>query len=326
MPFGKAAWPADRRGVDLKRDVDEFLRALEGARGVSPHTLRAYRHDLGEVARDLGRAGVARWEDVRTADLRDHLLRWQEGKPSPATVARRLASVRSLYRHLALQRGFEGNPGAGLRVPRRPRRLPSCLTVDEIRRLLDAVPAPTDWREARDRALLETVYSGGLRASEAVGLDLADVDLIGGSARVRGKGRKERVSPLGPPALRALQAYLDRRRRDRHGRDRHGRDWHGRDAPRRVSRAVFVNRAGTRLTTRSLQRIVRSWVIRAGLAGRVSPHTLRHAFATHLLENGADLRVVQELLGHASLSTTQIYTHLTTRRMREVYRAAHPRA
>jgi integrase/recombinase XerC len=231
---------------------------------------------------------------------------------SKSSVARKLATLRSFYKYLVKNGHLATNPLAAIRTPKQERRLPKFLDVEQIQRLLDA-PSERTLLGARDKAMLETLYSTGMRVSELVGLNLADVDFFGEVVRVSGKGRKQRLSPLGPQALRSLQIFLAKRQGDAR---RGGFD----------PLALFINKHGKRLSTRSVRRKLDKYLDQVGLSRDISPHTLRHSFATHMLNNGADLRAVQELLGHQSLSTTQIYTHLTTNRLKEVYDAAHPRA
>src|SRR5262249_6566997 len=224
------------------------------------------------------------------------------------TIARRIAAVRSWCRFLCRQGTLNANPTDGLRGPRQDKKLPHFLSEDALTRLLEAPPADTPLG-LRDRAILETLYSAGLRVSELTGLNRGDLDLDSGLATVRGKGKRERLALLGPHALQALHAWLAVRPESVRGKD-----------------AVFLNKNGTRLTTRSIARLLAKYLAQAGLDPRTSPHSLRHSFATHLLDRGADIRSVQELLGHRSLATTQIYTHVTTNRLRDSYHQAHPRA
>ena len=290
--------------------MDRFLAYGRTARRWSGHTLEAYASDLTRLCTSLDAQSV---RDVRKVDanrLRQFLAAEKDRGLARATVARVVASVRSLFRWLHRERVVPANPAAALRAPKRHRKLPEPLTRQEIERLL-AVPATGGLVPARARAILEVLYSGGLRVSELTGLDVTDVDLERGVLRVRGKGKKERLAFLGAPAQRALSAYLALRQ----------------TRPRlAASHALIVNQAGGRLSVRGVQRIVAAQLDRAGLAGRGSPHTLRHSFATHLLDAGADLRAVQELLGHSDLNTTQIYTHVTAKKLRDAYDRAHPRA
>jgi integrase/recombinase XerD len=294
--------------------VLDFIAYLEFERGLSRNTLEAYRSDLLQFGRFLeGRELDA--VTASSADVSDFLteLASGNGRPaaSPATIQRKAACLRSFYRHLRREGVRDSDPTATLSGPRRGRRLPKVLNRDEVLRLLEQ-PKGTDPSGLRDRALLELMYACGLRASEAIGVDVQDVDLEGGVLRARGKGSKERVVPIGSKAVDATRIYLAR------GRPKLVRD---REEP-----SVFVNFRGERLTRQGLYKIVRRHAASAGLADRMSPHTLRHTFATHLLAGGCDLRSVQEMLGHADVATTQIYTHLSSQRLKDVYFKAHPRA
>ncbi len=295
--------------------VLDFLAYLEFERGLSRNTLEAYRSDLFQFgrfleARDTSALGA---EPRDVADFLEELARGSAGRPpsSPATIHRKSACLRSFYRHLRRDGLCESDPTATLSAPRRARKLPHVLTRGEIERLL-AQPRGTEPAALRDRALLELMYACGLRASEATGLELGDVDIEEHVLRARGKGSKERVVPIGQAALRALGIYLER------GRPRL--------VGERAETHVFVNFRGGSLTRQGLYKIVRRHALSAGLADRMSPHTLRHTFATHLLAGGCDLRSVQEMLGHADVSTTQLYTHLSSERLKDVYFRAHPRA
>jgi integrase/recombinase XerC len=299
--------------IALERAIDEFLRELASARGASPHTLRAYRADLAELGRFLAAREVREPRAVTHRHLRLYLAHLSERGLARTSIQRKLSAARSWFKQLARRGSIDAHPAHGLRQARVARKLPGCLECGEVERLL-AAPDPQRAVGRRDRALLELLYSAGTRAAETVGLDTTDLDLDRGVARVRGKGNKERLAALGPPAVAALRAYLGDPTRIRGA------------MTRPVSRAVFLNARGGRLTTRSLARIVESAVRAAGIARRVTPHMLRHSFATHLLDRGCDLRSVQELLGHAHLVTTQIYTHVSIKRLKDVYAKAHPRA
>ena len=246
-----------------------------------------------------------------TASVREYLAHLDGFDYSPATMARKIATMRSFYRWLERRGMIQGNPMALIRTPRQAKRLPKAIGVQEVEKLL-AAPDVQTLLGARDRAMLETLYSTGIRVSELVGMDIQDIDEVGQALIVRGKGRRERIVPLGSHAMAALQHYLQMRRRLNH-------ELRGEDS-------VFINKGDSRISARSGRRKVTKYLKEAGLDPEISPHTLRHSFATHLLDNGADLRSVQELLGHQSLSTTQVYTHLTTQRMQEAYNDAHPRA
>ena len=291
--------------------VDRFLAEFGAARGASDHSLRAYRIDLEDFARFQAARGAAEPGAVSPRALRAWLAELDARELARPTIQRRLSAVRSFYKHL-VRRGLVANaPTAGLPRRRGERKLPRSLAKEEVEALL-AAPDATTAAGRRDRALLELLYSAGTRASEAVGLDHGDLDLARGIARVRGKGKKERLAVVGSHAQRALREYLA-------------------DPERPVplasaGNAVFLGPRGTRLVTRTLQRIVEDNALKAGLARKPTPHMLRHSFATHLLDGGGDLRSVQGLLGHAHLTTTQIYTHVSIERLREVYERAHPRA
>ena len=291
--------------------LNAYLHRLESARGASPHTLRAYSRDLHHFLLFLDGRGLKEMSGLNPRTLRAWLGALDDRGLASTTIQRKLSSVRGFLRYLVDEGALETNPALGLRQRRRPRHLPSVLSEEEIASLLQA-PDPETPLGLRDRALLEVMYSAGTRAAETVGLDREDLDLSGGVARVLGKGRKQRLAALGSYAVKALEAYLGAPDRPH---------------PRRTNPdAVFLGQKGTRLTTRSLERIVARHVLGAGIRRHATPHTLRHSFATHLLDRGADLRSVQELLGHAHLVTTQIYTHVSVERLREVYEKAHPRA
>jgi integrase/recombinase XerD len=295
--------------------VADFLAELEFERGLSRNTLDAYRSDLQQLGAFLEARGVP-VEAAEHGDLAGWLsaLAAGDGDRPPAaaaTLQRKTACLRSFFRHLRREGVVAHDPTAELRAPRKTPRLPKVLTRDEVGALL-AAPRGTTPAALRDRALLELMYACGLRASECVGLEVADVDLKSGVLRARGKGGKERMVPVGTKALDALRAYLHRGRPVMAGL--------------RGSRELFLNQRGTGLTRQGLYKIVQGHAKAAGLAEKMSPHTLRHTFATHLLSGGCDLRAVQEMLGHADIATTQIYTHLSAGRLREAYDAAHPRA
>jgi len=303
---------ADQRYEHL---VLDFLAYLEFERGLSRNTLEAYRGDLLQFGRFLDKRDLSAG-DATTVDVGDFLTLLATGdadhRPSsPATIHRKSACLRSFYRHLRREGVRDSDPTAGLSSPRRNRKLPQVLTRGEVERLLSQ-PQGTGPNALRDRALLELMYACGLRASEAIGLELGDVDLDERVLRARGKGSKERIVPMGQAALKALRVYLER-----------GRPGLVKDRP---ETHLFVNFRGGSLTRQGLYKIVRRHATTAGLADRMSPHTLRHTFATHLLAGGCDLRSVQEMLGHADVATTQLYTHLSSERLKDVYFKAHPRA
>ena len=310
-----AVLPATSASRALEHHLLDFLAYLEFERGLSRNTLEAYRSDLLQLGAHLERQGVdvLAVEHSHLAAFLDDLASGAGGRPpvAPATLQRKAACLRSFYRHLRREGILDRDPTADLRAPRKSQRLPHVLSRAEVGRLL-AAPAGTDPPTLRDRALLELMYACGLRASEATGLDVRDVDLRHGVLRARGKGAKERLVPIGREAIAATRAYLDRGRPALVG---------VRDQPK-----LFVNQRGGELTRQGLYKIVQRHARTAGLEGRMSPHTLRHTFATHLLAGGCDLRAVQEMLGHADIATTQIYTHLSAERLKDVYFRAHPRA
>ncbi|GAA4409554.1 site-specific tyrosine recombinase XerD [Fodinibacter luteus] len=302
----------------MARAVDAWLTHLDVERGVSRNTLTAYRRDLARWTAHLASVGVDRPEDVREAHVSDFLAGLREGdehhQPLAATsAARTLVAVRGLHRFLALEGVLDADPARTVSPPRPPSRLPKAIPVEDVERLLEAASVGDTPASLRDRALLEVLYGTGARISEAVGLDVDDVEGEDRVVRLRGKGGKDRVVPLGSYAAAALSAWLVRGRPTLAAR--------GVGTP-----ALFLNARGGRLSRQSAWSVLRACAERAHLEGHLSPHTLRHSFATHLLEGGADVRVVQELLGHASVTTTQVYTLVTVQRLREVYAQSHPRA
>ena len=299
----------------MRSGIAQFLRYLATERNASDLTIKAYREDLFGLIDwlETTRGRVPQPDSLSPQDLRAFQAALQEAGYARTTIARKLASLRSFYRFAMRQGIATDNPAKPLRNPRQQRKLPLVLSTTEIGRLLSTPPA-NETAGLRDRAILETMYSAGLRVSELVGLRDGDLDESEQIVRVRGKGRKERISPLGSYAIKAIKRY--RRKRTRHPQT----EALGRQAP------VFANRFGRILTTRSVGRMLEKHIAAAGLDARISPHSLRHSFATHLLDRGADIRSVQELLGHKSLATTQIYTHVSTANLRQVYERAHPRA
>jgi len=301
--------------VGIEGEILDFLAYLELERGLSRNTLEAYRSDLLQFGEYLRRHGLT-LAATRHGDVAAFFSELASGGPerppvAAATLARKVAALRSFYRHLRGEGALEHDPTADLRGPRKSRTLPRVLSREEVTCLLGE-PRGADPRALRDRALLEVMYACGLRASEAIGLELADVDLEEGVLCARGKGSKERLVPIGRQAVAALRAYCRRGRPALLGAKAESR--------------LFVNHRGTRLTRQGLYKIVQGHARGAGLEEKMSPHTLRHTFATHLLAGGCDLRSLQEMLGHADLATTQIYTHLSAERLKDAYFSAHPRA
>lgn len=294
--------------------MDEFLGHLGVERGASRHTLDAYRRDLGAYAAFLEERGVSSPDAIRREDLTAFIASLQARALAPSTVARRVASLKSFHKYLVREGITDNHPSASLPLPRTPLRLPDVVSVEDAERLLSQ-PFPADAAGLRDRTILEVLYGCGLRVSELVGLDVGDVDLREGFLRVLGKGSKERVVPIGGAAALAVEEYL------RLGRP-HLRP--AKTSMRQDPSALFLSRRGRRLTRQSVFGMVRRY---GGVVGlELHPHTLRHSFATHMLEGGADLRSLQEMLGHADIATTQVYTHVDRRHVREEYLSTHPRA
>jgi integrase/recombinase XerC len=310
--------------------VRDFLNYLKLERHFSDYTVRSYGADLAQFTQFLaGDIGASYGGDKRRSEgtpvenrlvackpevIREFLAYLHGQNYTKSTTARKLATLRSFFKFL-IKRGRCGeSPLSGIRTPKQEKRLPKCLDLDEVQRLLEA-PDDTDILGCRDKAMLEVLYSSGIRVSELVDLTLSDLDLEEGVLRVRGKGRKDRLTPIGSQAITAARRYLSMRGIDADRID-----------PALAEGRVFLNKHGESLSTRSVRRKLDKYLALVGLDPGISPHTLRHSFATHLLNNGADLRSVQELLGHQSLSTTQVYTHLTTQRIKDAYDSAHPRS
>ena len=303
----------------MDRSVQGWLDHLQVERGASANTLTSYRRDLARYREFLAARGITNAGEVTERDVSDFLASLREGTPgrpalAASSAARTLVAVRGFHRFLALEGEVSADPANAVPPPKPPSRLPKAIPVDRVERLLEAASVGDTPVSLRDRALFEVLYGAGARISEAVGLDVDDLDLgEPASVRLLGKGDKQRIVPLGSYAVTALDAYLVRARP--------ALATAGRGTP-----AVFLNQRGARLSRQSAWDALQRAAERAGLEGHVSPHTLRHSFATHLLDGGADVRVVQELLGHASVTTTQIYTLVSPQRLREVYAGAHPRA
>lgn len=323
--------------------VQEFLNYLRFEKRFSEHTAKCYGADLSQFSAflaDTSGRGIGAAEAISLPDHRDgsatavatqiesdvdqllfstdvnavraYLAFLNDKAYSKATIARKLATLRSFYKFLVRTNRLSSNPVSAVRTPKQDKRLPKFMEYDEIKRLLETPPMDT-WLGARDRAILETLYSTGMRVSELVALNMDDIDFLGEVVHIRGKGKKERIAPISSSVLQVIQHYIEFR--NRRAQSNSNFDF----------KVLFVNKHGKRLSTRSVRRKMDKYLKMAGLDLTISPHTLRHSFATHMLNNGADLRSVQELLGHQSLSTTQIYTHLTTSRLKEVYQKAHPR-
>lgn len=323
--------------------IHKFLDYLKFERRFSEHTAKCYGADLAQFCEfltggsqggssDTESMSMAPHDDgvatavatqvalkidqlllsAQTEAVRAYLAFLNEKDYSKATIARKLATLRSFYKFLVKRNHITSNPVVSIRTPKQEKKLPRFLEYEEIKRLLNTPPL-NSWLGARDRAILETLYSTGIRVSELVALNMDDIDFLGEVVHIRGKGKKERIAPIGSSALQTIQHYMEYRNKRAQSNGNFD------------SKVLFVNKHGRRLSTRSVRRKMDKYLKMAGLDPAISPHTLRHSFATHMLNNGADLRSVQELLGHQSLSTTQVYTHLTTKKLKEVYDNAHPR-
>lgn len=290
----------------MKRYIDKFMNYLKVEKNAAAHTITNYTIDLNSFGVFLGEKDMA---DIDRLVLRRFLAEMRAKNYSKRTIARKLASLRSFFKFLYREGYIKTNPISAISTPKLDKKLPIFLDVEKMVKLIQT-PDDRSVQGLRDKAILETLYSTGIRVSELVGLDLGDVDFISGVVKVLGKGSKERMVPIGEPALVAIRRYVSKRT----GPAAKDKD------------AVFLNKSGRRLTDRSVRRIIDKHIKTCSIEEKISPHSLRHSFATHLLDRGADLRSVQELLGHMNLSTTQIYTHVTTERLKSVYDKAHPRA
>ncbi len=294
--------------AEAATQLDEFIRQLSHTRRLSPHTAAAYRRDLDQLAGYADEVGLPAWQSIDRGAIQAFVAQRHRRGASPASLQRLLSSIRALYRFLRNEGIATTDPTLDVQSPKQRRRLPKAMEADQVGRLLAA--KGENWLAVRDQAMLELFYSSGLRLAELIGLDINDLDLAGAELRVTGKGSKERILPIGQYAVAALRAWL--KVRGQHA---------AHDQP-----AVFVSQRGGRLSHSSVQQRIKLWARRLGLEGKVHPHMLRHSFATHLLESSGDLRAVQELLGHANIATTQVYTHLDFQHLAKVYDSAHPRS
>lgn len=297
--------------MKLKSAMAEYLVSVRAERGLSANTSSAYRRDLEQYRIHMEAVGIVSIEDIEGDDVSAYVTSLSERGLAASTIARKVAAVRGLHRFLVAEDMAAADPTALVASPKRKSGIPKALTVEEVERLIDAAGGDSAVA-ARDTALLEFMYASGARVAETVGLDVLDLDLDESTALVTGKGSKQRLVPLGKPAVGALRRYLGRRLELKGDRPDPG--------------AVFLSTRGTRLTRQSVWQMVRKYAVKAGIdVSKVSPHVLRHSVATHMVEGGADLRTVQEILGHASISTTQVYTRVSPRHLYEVYVEAHPR-
>ena len=290
----------------LERYIQKFITYLKIEKNASPYTLTNYQIDLKEFNNSVKEKPL---EGITHVDVRLFLARMKEKKFSKRTVARKMACLRSFFKFLCREGYVKTSPAAGLQTPKLEKRLPLFLDTNQVVKLIES-PDLSDIYGLRDRAILETLYSSGVRVGELVGINRENIDFISGVLKVYGKGKKERLAPIGDKALRAVRAYLEKLK----------------PSDTKEKKAVFLNKKGRRMSDRGVRRIVEKYIRKTSLNEEISPHSLRHSFATHLLDRGADLRSVQELLGHANLSTTQIYTHVTPERMKSIYDKVHPRA
>lgn len=296
----------------MQEFIDSFIDHLMVQLGYSQNTLSAYRNDLGQFAEYLSAAGRLRWAEVTESTIAGYLLQLRDKEYSSSTVARKTAAIKRFFRYLASEGLVSENPALQVGTPKVAKKIPRTLAIDEVDRLLTTIREGSGPKTLRDLAMIELLYATGMRVSELISLNLDDVNLASRTARCLGKGSKERIIPVYPRAAMAVSAYLE------DGRLNYLKD--------REERALFLNPRGGRLTRQGLWLIIKEYVELAGIQSTVTPHTLRHSFATHLLAEGAGLREVQRLLGHSNVSTTQIYTQVTDERLRQSYDAAHPRA
>lgn len=290
----------------LERYIQKFISYLQIEKNASQHTIINYKIDLKEFNTSIKEKPL---EKITHVDVRLFLARMKEKKLSKRSVARKMSTLRSFFKFLSREGYIRSNPATGLQTPKLEKRLPIFLDTGQVVKLIES-PDISDVYGLRDRAILETLYSSGIRVGELVSLNKDNVDFIGGVLKVYGKGKKERLAPIGDRALRMMRNYLEKLN----------------TVSIKEKKAVFINKSGRRVSDRAVRRIVEKYIRKTSLNEKISPHSLRHSFATHLLDKGADLRSVQELLGHANLSTTQIYTHVTTERLKAIYDKVHPRA
>jgi len=300
----------------MQEQINQFLDYLQAEKGYSHNTMAAYQNDLGQFLIFLQRRPQhlrpGRWDEVTRDHIVSYILDMKEREYASSTIARKVAAVKSFFKFLEASGHITANPAKDMETPRAEKHLPATISAAEVDRLLEA-PSGDGPTALRDRAMLELLYATGLRVSELVALDVTDVNLEEGTVRCMGKGKKERILPIYERARQALEEYIHKGRPQLVGKNK-------------AETALFLNRRGTRLTRQGLWLIIKRYVEQVGIKENVTPHTLRHSFATHMLRGGADIRAVQKMLGHANISTTQIYTQVTPDRMREVYDETHPRA
>ncbi|ACB85242.1 site-specific tyrosine recombinase XerD [Natranaerobius thermophilus] len=295
----------------MEKTVHEFIYYLNVERGLSENTLNSYLRDLKNFLEFLNQQGVTKWQEVKRTHIMKYLIFMKEKGKASATVTRNIASVRSFFQFLLQEGMISENPSTDLETPKQEKKLPEILSPQEVDKLLNQ-PDTTDFKGKRDKAMLEVLYATGMRVSELISLNVEHVDSNNGYILCKGKGDKERIVPLGKMAIKSVSDYISKSRPQ---------------LRKNLSEpALFLNHHGKRLSRQGFWKILKKYAEKIGIKQKITPHTLRHSFATHLLENGADLRAVQEMLGHSDISTTQIYTHLTKQRLKDVYSKSHPRA
>ena len=290
----------------MKKLLNKFLEYLTHQKNYSYHTLKSYREDIEQFIDFLKKKKISSFEKVDYYTFLEFLSFLKNENYSETTISRKVASLKSLFKFLTGRNFINSNPAILISSPKTPERLPEFLSVEEVEKILN-IPAGKNWASLRDKAILELLYSTGIRVGELVSLEIGDINFIEEIIKVRGKGKKERIVPVGKPALNALIDYIEKR-------------------PNKKEKKLFLNKYGKPLTERSVERIIEKYRKISGIDKKITPHTFRHSFATHMLDRGADLRTVQELLGHERITTTQIYTHLTVEKLKEFYNKTHPRA
>ncbi|HOK56210.1 MAG TPA: tyrosine recombinase XerC [bacterium] len=290
----------------MKEELNKFIDYLENQKNYSKHTVKGYKKDISQFIEFLKEKKISDFEKVEYEDFISFIGKLKNSKLKEKTIGRKVASLKSFYKFLVMRKYIRKNPAILIQSPKIPEKLPNFLTYNEISRILEIPFDKKNWQTLRDKAILEILYSTGIRVGELVNLKLEDINFVDEVIKVKGKGKKERIVPIGKPALNSLIEYIEKR-------------------PNKKEKFLFLNKYGKKLTERTIERLVKKYSLISGINKNVTPHTIRHTFATHLLDRGADLRTVQELLGHERITTTQIYTHLTIEKLKELYEKFHPR-
>ncbi|MGB9677609.1 MAG: tyrosine recombinase XerC [Candidatus Ratteibacteria bacterium] len=290
----------------MKEQLNKFIDYLENQKNYSKHTIRSYKKDISQFIEFIKEKKISNFEKVEYEDFINFIGKLKNSNLKEKTIGRKVASLKSFYKFLFIRKFIKKNPALLIKSPKIPEKLPNFLTYDEICKILEIPGNSKNWRILRDKTILELLYSTGIRVGELANLRIDDINFTDEVIKVKGKGKKERIVPVGKPALNCLIEYIEKR-------------------PNKTEKFLFLNKYGKKLTERSIERIVKKYTLISGINKRVTPHTIRHTFATHLLDKGADLRTVQELLGHERITTTQIYTHLTVEKLKELYEKFHPR-